>query len=194
MSERDRLQSIWQNQTQEEFSMSLADIHARAEKFQSGVRARNWREYIAGAIVVAYFSWLAVTAPEPLIQAGAVLIVLSSLLVSWTLYQRARASSQADLNGAQSLAGFHRAELVRQRAALKAVWRWYLGPFIPGLVVFLAGVAFGEQLAAPLAAKIAVFGLSVAIVGALFAGVAWLNARAVEHLDAEIAKLDQAGL
>ena len=36
------------------------------------------------------------------------------------------------------------------------------------------------------------FGIATAIVTAVFAGVAWLNARAVKQLDARIAALDDA--
>jgi hypothetical protein len=35
---------------------------------------------------------------------------------------------------------FHRRELVRQRDLLRSVWRWYIGPIVPGLVVFYAGI------------------------------------------------------
>ncbi|MDZ4692427.1 hypothetical protein [Terricaulis sp.] len=194
MSDRDPLQSIWQNQSQEEFSMSLADIHTRAERFQSRIRVRNWGEYAAAAFVVAFFGWMAVTVPEPIVQIGAVLIVLGALYVCWKLHQLGRAASGDELNaGAQSWAAFHRAELTRQSDALRTVWRWYLAPFVPGMLVFLAGVSFTPANPAPLAARLTVFLVGLALTSAMFAVIAWLNAQAVKRLDAEIAALDQAG-
>jgi hypothetical protein len=192
MSDHDPLQSIWKNQSQEEFSMSLADIHVRAERFQSTIRRRNWIEYIAAATVTAFFAWTAATAPAPMIQAGAVLIALGAVYVCWQLYQLGRAASKAELDAAQSLTVFHRAEMVRQRDALRTVWRWYLAPFVPGMLVFLGGVAFASDLSAPLVAKLMIFALGVGLAGAVFAAIAWINAQAVKRLDAEIAALDRA--
>lgn len=172
--------------------MSLADIHARAETFQSRIRTRNWIEYIAAAFVIAGFVWIAAAMPSPIIQAGAVLVALGAAYVCWKLYQVGRAASQAELDAAQSLTDFHRAELVRQRDALRTVWRWYLAPFAPGVLVFLAGVSFEPALEAPLAAKATIFATGLAFQAALFAAVAWLNAMAVKKLEKEIAALDQA--
>jgi len=192
MSDRDPLQSIWKSQSNEEFSMSLADIHARAEKFQSRVRTRNLIEYVAAATVIAFFIWTALITPALIVRIGAALIVLGALYVCWKLHELGRAASKAELDAAQSLTDFHRAELTRQRQALNTVWSWYLAPFIPGMVVFLAGVSFEAPPEAPLAAKLVVFLVGIGFVGALFWSVAWLNAQAVKKLDLEIRALDQS--
>jgi hypothetical protein len=191
MSDRDPLQSIWKNQKQEKFSMSLADIHTRATKFQTRVRTRNWIEYVAAGFVIVFFLWTAAMTPAPLIQTGAVLIALGAAYVCWKLYELGRAAPQSELDAATSLADFHRAELVRQRDALNTVWRWYLAPFVPGMIVFLAGVAFAPELDAPLWAKFVVFGLGLAIEIAVFTIVAGINAVVVKRLDKEIAALDR---
>lgn len=64
-------------------------------------------------------------------------------------------------------------------------------PFVPGMIVFLSAVSFAPDNPAPLAAKLTVFLFSLGIVGALFAGIAWLNGRAVKALDVEIAALEE---
>ncbi len=171
--------------------MSLAEIRTRADRFQTRIRWRNWIEYAAAAFIVVAFGRIAVTAPAPAIQAGAVLIIAGALYVCWKLYALGRAATNAERDNTASLTDFHRAELVRQRAALATVWRWYLAPFAPGMTVFLAGVAFVPELEAPLIARIAVFALGAALVGLMFGFVAWINALAVKKLDAEIAALDR---
>jgi len=172
--------------------MSLAEIHTRADRFQSRIRVRNWIEYAASGLVIVAFGWTAAMTPAPVIQAGALLIIVGVLYVCWKLYELGRVATKAERDNAASLADFHRAELVRQRAALATVWRWYLAPFAPGMTVFLAGVAFVPELEAPLIARIAVFALGAALVIVLFGFVAFINALAVKRLDAEIAALDRA--
>ncbi len=172
--------------------MSLAEIHTHAERFQTRIRWRNSIEYIAAAFVVAAFGWMAVAVPVPTVQAGAILIVAGALYVCWKLNALGRAATKAEQDQAASLTDFHRGELLRQREALTTVWRWYLGPFVPGLLVFLAGVAFAPELDAPFAARFSIFATGLGFTGAVFAAVGWLNAIAVKRLDREIAALDQA--
>lgn len=192
MSEHDPLQKLWTQQTQEPFTMSLADIHLHARRFQSRVRLRNTMEYVAAAFVVVFFGWTALTVPEPIVQAGAGLIMAGALYVCWQLYRLGRAATRGELDaGAQSWAAFHRGELMRQRDALRTVWSWYLAPFVPGMLVFLAGVSFTEANPAPLPARLVVFLAGVGMMAAVFAVIAWINALAVKKLEAQIAALDQ---
>lgn len=173
--------------------MSLADIHVHAQRFQSRVRSRNMIEYVAAAFVISAFSWMAVSMPEPIVQVGAGLIVLGALYVCWQLYRLGRAATRSELTaGAQSWVAFHRAELTRQREALRTVWSWYLAPFLPGMLVFLAGVSFTEANPAPFPARLGVFLAGLGIMAAVFAVIWLLNAVAAKRLEAEIAALDRA--
>lgn len=192
MTDRDPLQTLWTSQAQAPFSMSLGELHARAARFQSRIRRRNLIEYLASAFVISVFGWIGLGAPTPMIQIGAGLIVLSTLFVCWKLHQLARAATNEEMRQAQSWADFHRGELTRQRDALAKVWQWYLAPFAPGMLVFLAGAAFTPETPAPLPARAVIFGLGVCVVGITFAAVHWLNSRAAAALTREIAALDQA--
>jgi hypothetical protein len=111
----------------------------------------------------------------------------------WQLYRLGRAATRSELDaGSQSWAAFHRGELERQREALHTVWSWYLAPFVPGMVVFLAGVSFTEANPAPLAARLAVFLAGAGLMAAVFAVIAWINGLAVKKIDTQIAALDHA--
>lgn len=195
MSDHDPLQKLWTQQTPEPFTMSLTDVHLHAQRFQRRVHLRNTIEYVAAAFVVVFFGRIAATGPAPILQIGAALIVAGALYVCWHLYKFGRAATRSELDaGAQSWAKFHRAEIVRQRDALRTVWSWYLAPFAPGMLVFLAGVSFTEANPAPMAARLVVFLVSLGIMAAVFAAIAWLNTQAVKKLDAQIAALDGAGI
>jgi hypothetical protein len=69
---------------------------------------------------------------------------------------------------------------------------WYLAPFIPGMVVFLAGVSFTEANPAPLPARLVVFLAGLGLMAAVFAVIWLLNARAAARIDAEIKAVDAA--
>lgn len=190
MSERDPLQQLWTQQTQEPFTMSLADIHDRAERFQSRIRWRNAIEHMAGVIVVFAFGAIALATPDWGVRAGVALIIAGVGYISWQLVKRASATTKPE---GQTWVEFHRAEMVRQHKALSSVWSWYLAPLLPGMGVFVLATAFSPiDNSLPLVARLAVLGMAIMWIALVFGGVAWINARAARKLEAEIAALDRA--
>lgn len=170
--------------------MSLADIHERAERFQSRVQWRNWIEYAAGAVVVVAFGAIALATPDWGVRAGVALIIAGLSYTMWQLTIRAGAATKTD---GQTWVEFHRAELLRQHDALSSVWRWYLAPFLPGALVFILATAFSPvDNDLPFVARLAVLGMAIVWIAIVFGGVAWINARAAKKLEAEIAALDRA--
>jgi len=191
MSDRDPLRDLWAGQETGSFAMPLEEVRRKARGFKKTIRRRNMMEYAASILVLIVFGGVALTVPNWGVRAGAALIMLGTLYVVWKLQAMARAAGAGEIDAALSLTAFHKGELLRQRAALATVWRWYLMPFVPGMIVFLSAVSFAPDNPAPLAAKLTVFLFSLGIVGALFAGIAWLNGRAVKALDVEIAALEE---
>jgi hypothetical protein len=191
MSERD-LHALWTTQTEEPFSMSLVDLQARATLLQSRVRRRNLIEYAAGALVVVAFTLVAFTARGIITQAAAALIVVGAVYVCWRLYALARAAAVRGFDSAESCADFHRGELVRQRDALQGIWRWYLGPLVPGMVLFWIGAGVPPSGDWPTLGRIAMSVVGLGIGAAVFFGIARLNAAAAKALQAEIDAIDRA--
>lgn len=185
-----KLRALWAGQPAHGAAITLDDVKTKAPAFQSAIRRRNITEYAASVLVIGVFGAMAILFPEPIVQAGAALVVAGTLYVVWQLWRQARSASSEEIDAAVSLLDFHRAELARQRAALATVWSWYLLPFAPGILVFLAGVASTPANPAPLPAKLALFVGGLIFIGVLFGAIAWLNARAVRQLDAEIAALE----
>lgn len=172
--------------------MSIADIHVRSARFQSRVRNRNWRELIVAGLLVVAFSWIAWITPALFVKLGAALIIAGLIYISVALNTKARAGSAGDLAAANSWADFYRGELARQYTALRDIWRWYLAPLVPGMVVFMAGAAFTPDNPAPFFAKAIIFVLGMGFVALVFWGVYWLNITAARQLKTEIDKLDAA--
>ena len=191
MSDDKFIRELWAGQEAGGFAMPLDEVRRRAGRFQRTVRLRNMTEYAAAVLVIGIFGWMAVVIPEPVVKAGCALVAAGAVYVCWKLHTLARAAGAARMDAALDLTAFHRAELMRQRAALATVWRWYLAPFVPGMIVFQAGVAFTPDNPAPLAAKLVILLIGLGLSGAIFAVIWWLNARAARALDAEIAALGE---
>ena len=99
MSDRDPLQTLWTQQKEEEFTMSLADVQNRASTFQSTIRRRNLIEYLAAALVVGIFAWMVVIIPVSVVQIGAAMIAAYNI----TRMQTAGFHDMVDRMGARRL-------------------------------------------------------------------------------------------
>ena len=193
----DDFDKLWQNQPQESPGVSLDDLRRKMDRFKRRIFWRNIREYVAGAIVVAWYSYYAWRFSGLLLRFGSGLTIAGALYVMYQLHRRGSAEpAPADL-GRSTYVEFHRSELVRQRDALRTVWSWYLLPFVPGLAVFLAGLARSAMNTAqvvghPLSAlQVAGFVTgSASFVVVVFVGVWMLNRWSVTKLQAQIDELD----
>lgn len=181
MSMDDDARLLWREQAVPALQPLPADaLAAQARQLQYTVGRRNRRETVAAALVAVVFLAYAWVFPHWLTKLGALLTVAGVGVMLWQLRRRASVRSAPEALGA-SLLQFHRAELARQRDALRAVWRWYVAPLVPGLALFLCGRQIENGQWRP--------GVFVAT-AAVLAGVVWLNHRAARRLQREIDDLD----
>jgi hypothetical protein len=78
----------------------------------------------------------------------------------------------------------HRRQLERQRDLLAGIWRWYLGPLVPGLVLFAVSLPFEQSRSGPRAWIGTAVVLSIG--AAVFVGIARLNRMAARQLQRKI--------
>ena len=182
------IRDIWQSQPTEGATMPLEEIRRRAGKFQSRIAWRNAREYAAALVVVLFFAYRLLRTNDILGGTGMAMIIAGVLYVVWHLHRHGSARSLPEELGRSSCLGFHRDELARQRDLLRGVWRWYLGPLIPGLVVVMAATARGNPGHLPhIAWWTAGYGV---VVAALFVFIGRLNASGARRLQRMIDELD----
>jgi hypothetical protein len=135
----DEAPSLWRGQGLTPLQpLPPEELARQAHQLQDTVARRNRREVLASALITPVFLFYAWYFPHWLTKLGALLTVAGTGVVMWQLHRRARARPLPEAL-AGSLMEFHRAELARQRDALRSVWRWYIGPLVPGLVLFLCG-------------------------------------------------------
>jgi Flp pilus assembly protein TadB len=182
---------LWHDQGEEPVKMSLDEIRRKAQRHGRTVRRRNGREYVAAAFVVAIFGYYIWHYHEWFMRIGSGLVIAGAVYMVFQLHRRgSAASAPADLGRTTGL-DFYRKELERQRALLSSVWRWYLGPFVPGLAVITLGAAITNPSHSPHAW---LFTGSYAVVMALaFWLVARLNQRGAARLQRQIEELNDAG-
>ncbi|MEM9572055.1 MAG: hypothetical protein AAF996_11350 [Pseudomonadota bacterium] len=188
MTDQDPLRDLWATDQGDKFTMSIAELSARSDRFRSKIKRRNLTEYLAAVLVIGIFGWLAYSIPVLSVRIGAGLIILAAIYISWQLNKVASVDTgEAPVD---NLANMHRRELVRQRDALRSVWRWYLLPFVPGIVVFTLGTTIEAGASVPLWAVIVTSIVSLGFSGAIFFGVWAMNAYAARKLDEQIKELD----
>jgi hypothetical protein len=191
MVDHDQAQTIWTTQPQETFTMSVDEIRTRAATFQGRISARNWREQAVGALMVAVFLGLALVLEHTLTRIALLTGAAGTLCVIWQLHRQAHAASIDELCLVNDWRQFHRAELVRQRDALRTVWRWYLGPLIPGGILGYLAAAQGYLQQGNIHAAIAFAVMGPLAMAVLFSIIARLNKKAANAIDGEIRQLDK---
>ena len=176
----DALRAAWTAQPVEEVTMSVEETSHRARTFQRTIARRNLAEYVAIAVVAAWFCYRAAVEPAVLARTGAVLMVVGALIVAWQLHARARTARLPDDATTRACVDFHRRELTRQRDALAGVAWWYVAPIVPGTLLYVVGGA-AQSGAGSLAAAIAL-GTMTAVIACVVA----LNRKAARRLQEEI--------
>lgn len=162
----------------------------RATRFERVIRRRNGIEYAAGLVVIVLFGVVAIAAfaiSEWLLGLGPLLVIAGTLVLMWNLQRR---GSNLERRPEDSCAAHLRRQLAHQSAALRSVPAWYIGPLVPGVLVFLGTVTF--KVAQQAGWSVALSGIAWPASGVLgiFAVVIALNLWAASRLDRQIADLD----
>lgn len=179
----DDIKTLWQNQTTEYDPMPLEEVRKRAGNFHSKIYWRNMREYFVSVVVIVWFGYFLWTDPTPLVRAGNAMMIAGTVYMMWQMHRRGAAGSLPVGVSASAWMDFYRRELVRQRDALRSIWKWYLAPFVPGIILILVGRAIQFQ------GKLTPVFVTAAICIAVFAGIWALNAWVARKLQRRIDEL-----
>lgn len=179
----DSLRNLWRQDGDALQPLPLAAVKSRATAFNRAIGKRNRREYIAAAFVTLIFGLYALILPDMLLKIGSLLVIAGGFVMVWQLSRR---TSQPDPGAeAADVRAYYRARLVTEERMLASVGLWYIGPLIPGLAVFMAGL--GSQFGSALG-----FAAFAAIPALVILGIWLLNRRAAAMLREQIARLDDA--
>jgi hypothetical protein len=183
------MKELWQGQKLEGARMSVEQIRASSGKFQRRVTRRNMREYIASIAAVVFFGFSFTRMEDLLMRIGLGLVVVGTFYVLWQLLTRGSPGPPPEDAGLTSWVDFHRRELERQRQLLSSIWRWYLGPFIPGIAVIIVAAERGSSGRTENPGLVAA--MYAAFCAVAFVAIAKLNSRAARKLQRQIDALDE---
>ena len=186
-----RVKELWQGQPTEGVRMSIDQIRVSSGTFQRRIQWRNVREYVTAILLVAFFSYEFWRAGDVLVRIGFGLLIAGIFYLIWHLLSRGSWRPLPEDAGLSSCIEFQRRQLVQQRDLLSSVWRWYLGPLIPGMVLLL--VAFAHANPGHLKHPSLVVLPEAIFFAAICLATAKLNARAARRLQRQIDELDDAG-
>ena len=171
--------------------MSIDQIRVSAGRFQRKIQGRNIREYVAAIAVVVFFSYELWRAGDLLARIGFGLIIAGTFYLIWHLLSKGSWRPLPEDAGLSTCIEFQRRQLEQQRDLVSSVWRWYLGPLVPGLAVLL--VAFGRANPGHMKHPALVVVPEAIFFAASFLAIAKLNASAARKLQRQIDELDEAG-
>ncbi len=192
-SPNDLLKDAWRSQPVEQIKMTTLELTATAARFERKIHHRNLVEYVAGAVAALVFGAQATFGHVGwIVRLGDVMAVLGVVFIVWQLHRRGSPGRAPNEGSTESLIAFQRAQLVRQRDALRAVPVWYILPVVPSFVVICLGRWVQDHTPGRSLqddhAMIVVGGVIVALVLV----IVWLlNALGVMKLEREIDKIDR---
>ena len=133
----DELRNLWQNQEVDEMKISITELRAKAAAFEGRIRQRNLREQAACLLVFIGLGW-SFFRPSPIVpRISFALLMAGAVYVAWHLHVRGAAKVLPGDIGTASCIEFYRRELEKQRDLVRNVWKWYLGPLIPGMALIV---------------------------------------------------------
>jgi hypothetical protein len=179
------VQSLWQSQPATGGAMTLDELRERSRRLTRSMSRRNLREYVAAILVIILCGYLALKVPLALMRVGFMLSLPAVILIVYHLHRHGAARAMPADMALTSCVAFHRRELERQRDLLSSVWKWYLLPLMPGLIL----VCLAPALARPETAWRAL-GLYVGIM-VFFSWIVEANRAAAKRLQARIDALER---
>ena len=103
------------------------------------------REYVAGAIAAGLFVSFMFKSHDVFFQLACGVMIVGLAYMAYQLHRRTSPRNMPGDLGAVSSLQFYRVELERQMEFLRHIWKWYLGPMIPGLVAFSLATMAGDH-------------------------------------------------
>ena len=166
--------------------ISMEELRAKAAKFNSRIRWRNIREYVAALVAIVWVGTSLWKVSDAVERIAFALMIAGVIYWLWHLKKWGSAKSLPADMGRADCVRFYQNELARQRDLVRGIWKWAIGPIIPGMILlcvyFIVIPPSGHRW--------------VSVANLIFQAsvlwfIGWLNLRAARRLDRRIKELDR---
>lgn len=185
----DFLSDIWKEQNMHAQAPDTHRLRDRERQLEHCATRRNRIEYVAGGIAASILTaaglstlWDQATLGSLVSGTGHLAVAIALLWVLARLHRRQRDARSGDPG--TPIVMHLRNRLEAERDMLRGAWAWYVAPLIPGFALIYGGIALEPH------PNWLVFWSGSFFTAAMIGWIAWLNHRAANRLDAEIARLD----
>jgi len=135
------LKSSCPSQPADPCESSLQQLRRDASSLRRTIMRRNLLEYAAGTVAIAAFGYFAWAVPGVIImRIGCGLMIVGILVVMVQLHRHLSNVALPPEQLTVPSVAYLRQQLERQRDAMRSVSRWYIGPIVPGSIVFIWGI------------------------------------------------------
>ena len=145
----EELKSMWIKQATPVQTISLEQIREQADALRRAHIREYWWGQLSCAAAIVIFAAFAVFMNEGRMRLGCALVALGSVIVLYRMRKFASIGTPPAADVAAPYVDYMKAELGRQRDALRAVLLWFIAPVVPGLVVLVWSMSFDNGLAFP---------------------------------------------
>lgn len=183
----DPIVNLWTAQHVGARGPSVAELTERATRLHRRTRARDLIEYIAGTLVIAAFAGIVIDTVDLGIRVASLMLIAGTGIVMRNVWRRRSPNDPALL--AQDALTHYRERLAVQRNALAGVGRWYLAPFLPGMIAFIGAIVRVQAEILSLAVALRNGAIATTVVALIFGLILWLNRSASRAIAAEIETL-----
>ncbi|MFO0659153.1 MAG: hypothetical protein U0165_04895 [Polyangiaceae bacterium] len=190
------LSSLWKQEEPDFQVVDVAEIRKRANRFATRIRIRNITELGACGLVLCTLApgLFAPDVPHVMLP-GLVAMVLGVVVVAGIIVARGLNRKAPPVTASTTEVIAHeRKELERQATLLENIASWYLGPFVPGVLLTLWGAVYTAYTHGRFEGEGAGFRIGTAVAlhvifAMVFAGIHGLNKNAAKKLRAQVEKL-----
>jgi len=125
------LKSLWRTLPSETVSVSVEQMYSRATKFHTKRKRRDMIEYLGIVALLGLMIWFLTVQSDWKIWVASGLALCGAIIMLWNYNKVAKVKSAPPSKFGDSLLGFMRQELTRQRDAAATAWKWYILPAVP---------------------------------------------------------------
>lgn len=168
--------ALWQGQTDAVIIMSPTEARLASLRLAKRAKWRAWRFYLGSLIWMPLMAVQSAHATEPLIVWGSLLLIVGGLVAIWEQAYHARADYTAH---SQDFLEAYRRKLAKEARVARALLRWHMLPYIPGVGLIVAGAANAGEPTSWFVIYVGIFVL-------LYLGLRWRRARIARQLESEL--------